>query len=950
MIIYKNRYSVLFKAIVIVLVCLFIVNDIAWTRPANQSFSISTLAVQSRLNPFFEKYGLNFRKIVTVSYVASELRKMAMAGDIRESHIVRLNRKYFPSGEIEISSKEIEKGNLSSEKKYVCVIFYFKNEKKRIRALLLEDYAGFTPQDIEELKKFKIKNDADIDHLTCPGLEGVWFINPDATSTVPPQILAKSKSISGMPGKVPTVAQLNEETNTAVIPKTTRRTFLQMLAMSIAALFLPKSFIFAATIPTEYGLHKVGDDEFVESKPSIIFIHGARGGSPLDYEAYIKSYMGKYNMFVYSYNEKLSLGKISDNLAIEFREAKNSYKNLDKAAIVANSYGNLVVRKAVIDNNDNLFKNITMVQLVPTLGGSSETIGLYIFEPGIRALLIKCIGGGAGWHVATVLDPLGPTEEALFNKESCRKFLDGIQRTYILRVTDDPHSPGHIDTLQEMLTTKEDEEKFQHLYENGLAGASSIITYKFDTDNPHDYILESSKAIAEVERIVNDNTVGGKTGSSVLYNVERNWTHPLIENINRYSWQWTIEGTIILSILYKISPKKVKQRIHSTLRRMVEKPSVAVRSGTENNVPSSVGVQDGKGIEAGLFEPQATGAGLNKVRGDSTTGKNGIKPDGEPPKGSCARAIVTINTNKRLRRGVFTKDEFQKARKKQGDPVSDTTVYSELNGLITLGVLEKVNDVTRPYNYRLTDNYMRAPPGAKRKITAFLKTLPARPTKEQLELAGDFLEPMAKAEIIHDKDLELTPPISQEMIVFHIITASILPITQRTILQDLEKRMAGSEYSEKVVQLKVADFSDFVEELKKVVARKTKEYEGYNVRFDVACPSTECVNAVLNSNLGIKALAFTPSSDTEIGVMQVEGIILALRALDLDIKAGKIEALREAFKFLTGKNLTQKESAEIKTIDDFIKRIIFTLSITRVDYDNIGRLNRLMAENIESAA
>ena len=105
------------------------------------------------------------------------------------------------------------------------------------------------------------------------------------------------------------------------------------------------------------------------------------------------------------------------------------------------------------------------------------------------------------------------------------------------------------------------------------------------------------------------------------------------------------------------------------------------------------------------------------------------------PKGSCARAIVTINSNKKLQNGVFTKDEFQKARKKKGDPASDTTVYSELNGLIALGILEIVNDNTKPYDYRLTDNYRRAPPGIKRTITAFLRTLPARPTDEELKIA-----------------------------------------------------------------------------------------------------------------------------------------------------------------------------------------------------------------------
>jgi hypothetical protein len=207
-----------------------------------------------------------------------------------------------------------------------------------------------------------------------------------------------------------------------------------------------------------------------------------------------------------------------------------------------------------------------------------------------------------------------------------------------------------------------------------------------------------------------------------------------------------------------------------------------------------------------------------------------------------------------------------------------------------------------------------------------------------------------EANRIHDENLKYTPAITQNTIICHIITDSILPIKQRPILQDLEKHMAGAGYTEKVVQLKISDPADFMEELKKVMAAKAKEYEGYNIQFDVACPGTEYVNMVLNSGLGAKALAFQPCSETEIGVVQVEAIILALRALQLDSKTDKIEALREAYKFLMGKDLTAEELAGFKTLNDFLRKITFTLPVTKVDYNNIEKLNRLIRENIESAA
>ncbi len=194
MFICKNRYSVLSKAIAVALVCLFLVNDIAWSNPIDHSSSNATLAAQSRLKPFFEKYGLDFQNIFAVSCAAGELRKIIMAGDIRPGHIVKLN-KYLKDKlhnyEVEID-RAIETGKLSSEKEYACVVFDFKKEKKQIKVLLLKDYANLTARDWEELKKFGIKNDIGINHLNYPGIEGTWLINLVASQA---QSVPESKEI-----------------------------------------------------------------------------------------------------------------------------------------------------------------------------------------------------------------------------------------------------------------------------------------------------------------------------------------------------------------------------------------------------------------------------------------------------------------------------------------------------------------------------------------------------------------------------------------------------------------------------------------------------------------------------------------------------------------------------------------------------------------------------------
>ncbi len=205
---------------------------------------------------------------------------------------------------------------------------------------------------------------------------------------------------------------------------------------------------------------------------------------------------------------------------------------------------------------------------------------------------------------------------------------------------------------------------------------------------------------------------------------------------------------------------------------------------------------------------------------------------------------------------------------------------------------------------------------------------------------------MAESSAIHEESLRLTPTIPDKTILCHIITDSIVPAGQRNMLKQLEKNMRGSEYSEKVVALSVKTPDKFVEKLTVLMERQRELYKGYTVQFDVACPDTGLVNAVLESNLGVKALAFEPCSEMEFDLVQVEGIIMALRALN----SGKIESLRDAFRFLTGKELPSELSA-VTDINELIRKLIFTLPAAKVaDYKERHRLNNLIRDNIKQAA
>ena len=88
---HKNRYKILSKAIAIVLVCLFLVNDIAWALPKT-----STLATQSIFNPIINAVGIQRQRQVELELsgiIAMALRglKRDGANNNRNKYISFLN-------------------------------------------------------------------------------------------------------------------------------------------------------------------------------------------------------------------------------------------------------------------------------------------------------------------------------------------------------------------------------------------------------------------------------------------------------------------------------------------------------------------------------------------------------------------------------------------------------------------------------------------------------------------------------------------------------------------------------------------------------------------------------------------------------------------------------------------------------------------------------------------
>ncbi|MDP8298295.1 MAG: hypothetical protein P9L88_00080 [Candidatus Tantalella remota] len=212
----------------------------------------------------------------------------------------------------------------------------------------------------------------------------------------------------------------------------------------------------------------------------------------------------------------------------------------------------------------------------------------------------------------------------------------------------------------------------------------------------------------------------------------------------------------------------------------------------------------------------------------------------------------------------------------------------------------------------------------------------------------EFLKEDIKNEArqIHAENLKFTPTISKGKILCHIIADSVLPSEQMNLLKaDLEKDMRGTEYKEKIVALSVslvsgkAGHDEFIAELEKVKKKVCDNNRGYDVEFTVASPDIEGLVERLQSE-GVKALAFRKQGDGSI--VQVEGILLALRVL----RTENIDKLLHVYKFLTGEDVVEIP----KNINELARKLIFTMPVRKVGMNEDSEINKLIHENILTAA
>lgn len=185
----------------------------------------------------------------------------------------------------------------------------------------------------------------------------------------------------------------------------------------------------------------ISEREFQRGQPVLVLLHGATD-DPSEMLAIAQEHLGTHNVFLYSYNFHLPIDRVAWDFVREMRLLQAAQPEFFMArtparefTVVSYSYSAIVFRKAVLlAGEEGLFSNATIVQMVPTAGGSFRA--RYMGNP-ITAILVALAS-----KFSAAENPYGGLAEELWDGEGNRKFYEAIDayKMRTLLVEDDPHS------------------------------------------------------------------------------------------------------------------------------------------------------------------------------------------------------------------------------------------------------------------------------------------------------------------------------------------------------------------------------------------------------------------------------------------------------------------------------------------------------------------------------
>lgn len=175
-------------------------------------------------------------------------------------------------------------------------------------------------------------------------------------------------------------------------------------------------------------------------KPVLVLLHGATE-DPTEMIEIFRESRADYNVLLYVYNHHQSIKRVASDFDSEMERLRAKMDRLGKEAPVRHltfitfSYSAAVFRQAVLlCPNKALFSDVSVIQLVPTAGGSNLARGM---ENRLIALLVSLAS-----KPSAAENPYGRISAELWGEEGNRRFNQIVpcDRIHTILVEGDPHS------------------------------------------------------------------------------------------------------------------------------------------------------------------------------------------------------------------------------------------------------------------------------------------------------------------------------------------------------------------------------------------------------------------------------------------------------------------------------------------------------------------------------
>lgn len=228
---------------------------------------------------------------------------------------------------------------------------------------------------------------------------------------------------------------------------------------------------------------QVSPQETDGNKPVLLLLHGATD-DPTEMMDIVREWSGKYNVFLYAYNFHGRVEKVASNFVSEVKRLKAGGGFCSNATVVVYSYSAIVFREAVIIADERaLFSDMSLIQLVPTAGGSFQARGM---KNPFWAWLVSLAS-----KPSRAENPYGSFSKQLWEGEGNRKFYEVINpsRVHTIRLEGDSHSlAGATD------------KKVRQRYNNGIG--PNVVVIPKSAGVTHDYFPTHPVALEYLRRLL----------------------------------------------------------------------------------------------------------------------------------------------------------------------------------------------------------------------------------------------------------------------------------------------------------------------------------------------------------------------------------------------------------------------------------------------------------------